>query len=155
MGTRQEHRRQSPYKHVRRVQDIRQKDNIPLDSKASDSWLLSEDVAADLLEDRLGWWISVQLLRIVLVVDIVSNPNELSTIVGASEEDDSDTKDFGIRDSGGIGGFCDEDELVYTDWDGSNKETVQLLVMLIPKTISYAHFSKMRMEVTYEVAEPT
>jgi len=105
--------------------------NLPLDSEAGNSWLLGEDVAADLLEDWLGWGIGVELLRVILVVDIVADSNELATVIGAGEEDDGDTEDLSIRDSGGVWCTGLEDELVDANWDGANEEGIELLVMLI------------------------
>jgi len=99
--------------------------NLPLDSEAGNSWLLGEDVAADLLEDWLGWGIGVELLRVILVVDIVADSNELATVIGAGEED------LSIRDSGGVWCTGLEDELVDANWDGANEEGIELLVMLI------------------------
>lgn len=57
--------------------------NLPLDGKSGDAGLISQDVAANLLDDGLSGRISTQLLGLILVVDIVANAHELATIVGA------------------------------------------------------------------------
>ena len=105
--------------------------NIPLDRKSSDSRLLREDVSSDLLEDRLGWRISIELFGIVLIVNIVSNSYELSAVVGAGKEDDGDAEDLSIWNALGVRWVGFEDELVDADWDRANEQGIKLLVMLI------------------------
>lgn len=104
--------------------------SVPLDSEACDSWLLSKDIAADTLKNWLGWWVCVHLIVVVLVVDIVANTNKLAVIVGAGQEDDSDTKNFGIWNAAGVWSLGLKDKLVDTDWDWTDQKRVQLLVVL-------------------------
>lgn len=105
--------------------------NVPLYRKAGDTWLLSQDVAADLLDDGLRRRVGVQLLGLVLVVDIVADADELAAVVGAGQEDDSDTEDLGVGDALSIGSVGLEDELVDADGDGADEEGVELLVVLV------------------------
>jgi len=63
---------------------------IPFDSKSGYSWFLSEDIAADLLDDGLARWFRGQLLVLVLVVHIVSYAYKLASIVAAREKNDGD-----------------------------------------------------------------
>ena len=103
----------------------------PFDSESGDSWLFSEDVSSDLLENGLGWRISIELLRVIFVVDIVSDSNKLSAVVGTGEEDDGDAEDFSIWDALCVRWVGLEDELVDANWDGADEEGVELLVMFI------------------------
>lgn len=105
--------------------------SIPFDGEARDTRLLGKNIATDLLDDRLGRRVGIQLLRLVLIVDIVSNANELATIVGAGKQDDSDTHDFGIRNPLSVGGIGLEDELVDANRDGADQQGVELLVILV------------------------
>jgi hypothetical protein len=59
--------------------------NLPFDSETGNSWLLRENIAADLLKDWLGWGIGVELLRVILIVDVVADSNELTTVIGAGK----------------------------------------------------------------------
>ena len=131
--------------------------NLPLDSKSGDSGLLCENIAADLLKDGLGWWIGIELLGVILVVDIVSDTNELATIVCAGEENNGNTKDFGIWDTAGIGWIGLKDELVYADGNGANEEGVEFLVMLVADIVSqfFVLYPVRGGWNAYEVADPT
>jgi hypothetical protein len=77
---------------VSQVSDVSLADwaDVPFDSKSRNSRLFRQNVAADLLEDWLGRWVGVQLLRIILIVDIVTDADELSAVIGTGEEDDGD-----------------------------------------------------------------
>lgn len=105
--------------------------DLPFDSKSSDSWLLRQNVASHFLKDWLSWWIGIELFRIVLVVDIVSDSNKLSAIVGTGEEDDGNAEDLSIWDALGVRWVGFEDKLVDSDWDGTDEEGVELLIVLI------------------------
>lgn len=65
--------------------------NAPFDSKPGDSWLFSEHIASNLLDDRLGRRVCVEFIGIVFVVHVVANANEFTAVVGASQQDDSNT----------------------------------------------------------------
>jgi len=104
----------------------------PFDSESSDSWLLSKHVPSDTLNDRLGGRLRIKLLRIIFVVDVVANSYELSPIITACQEDDSDPKYLGSGDSFEVRRVSFEDELVHADRNGSDKKRVKLLVMLRP-----------------------
>ena len=71
----------------------------------------------------------VELFCVVFIVDIVANAYELSSVVGTCEKNDSDAQDFGGWEAGKIGRIGFEDELVDSDWDRADKESVELLVM--------------------------
>lgn len=85
----------------------------------------------NLLDDGLGGGISAQLLGLILVVHIVSDADKLAIIVGAGQKNDSNANDLGIGDALSVGGIGLEDELVYSNGNGSNKQGVELLVMLV------------------------
>lgn len=76
--------------------------SIPFDRKASNAGLLSKDVPANPIIEWLCRWIGIQLLGIVLVVDIVSDADELAAVVGAGEQDDGDAEDLGIGNARGV-----------------------------------------------------
>jgi hypothetical protein len=103
---------------------------IPLDREASHTGLLSEDIAANTLNDGLGWGLCCQLLGVVLIVDIVANTDELAAVVAAGQEDDGNTQDFGGGDALQVGRIGLEDELVHADGDGADQEGVEFLVIL-------------------------
>lgn len=96
----------------------------PFDSETCHTWLLGEDVSLHSLNDRLRRGFSVELLRVVLVVDVVSDANKLATIVGTGQEDDRHAKNIGVGDAGGVGRLSFKDELVNSDWDGADKKGV-------------------------------
>jgi hypothetical protein len=132
------------------------KANIPLDSEAGHTGLLGQDIAADALNDGLGWGLCGQLLGVVLVVDIVADTDELTTIVATGQEDDSDTQDLGGGDTLQIGGVGLKDELIHADRDWADKEGVEFLIVL-----GAIHNGLVRGKLdavsgwNYEVAEPT
>lgn len=105
--------------------------NLPLDGKSGDTGLISQDVAANLLDDGLSGRISTQLLGLILVVDIVANAHELATIVGAGQQDDGDAHDFGVRDALSIWSIGLEDELVNSNGNGADQQSIELLVILV------------------------
>mgnify|MGYP004190036849 CR=1 FL=1 len=127
--------------------------NIPLDSKSGDSRLLCENVTADLLKNWLGWGVGIELLRIIFIVDVVSDTNKLSAIVGAGKEDNGDTKNFGIWNATGIGWVGLEKELVYANWNGTNEEGVEFLVVLITGIVR--RLFVLGVWNAHEVADPT
>ena len=87
-------------------------------------------MSPNLLEDWLHWWIGGHLRVVVLVVNIVTDANELAVIVRAGEKDDGNTDDVGWWDAGGIWSRGLEDELVDADWDWAHEERFELLVVL-------------------------
>jgi hypothetical protein len=130
---------------------------IPLDGEAGHTGLLSEDIAANALNDGLGWRLRSQLLGVVLVVDIVANTDELTTVIAAGQEDDSDTQDFGGGDALQVGRIGLEDEFVHTDGDGADQEGIEFLVIF--GAIQDGLVRDRQMDAVsgwiYEVAEPT
>lgn len=96
----------------------------PFDSEAGHSWFLGEDVSLHSLNDRLRRWLSVELIRVVLVVDVVSDAHKLAAIVGAGEEDDRNAKNIGVGDASGVGSLGLEDEFVDSDRNGADKKGV-------------------------------
>ena len=103
---------------------------VPFDGKSSHTRLLRQYVSPHAVDVWLGWGLGIQLFRIVFVVDVVANSDELPAIVAACEENDCDAEYFGCRDASEIGGISFEYELVYTDGNGPNEERIELLVML-------------------------
>lgn len=63
----------------------------PLDRESGYTRLLSQNIALDPLNNWLGRRLGVKLFRVVLVIDIVTNANEFSTIVGTGQEYDRNT----------------------------------------------------------------
>lgn len=108
----------------------------PFDSKAGNTGLLSEHVPTDTVEERLRGWVSIKLIRVVFVVDIVSDADELAAIVGTGEEDDGDAEDLSVWDALGVRWVGFKDELVDADWDGTNEEGVEFLVVLVTEDVS-------------------
>lgn len=106
--------------------------SIPFDRKPGNAGLLSQDVSANPIVEWLCRWISIQLLGIVLVVDIVSDTDELAAVVGAGEQDDGDAEDLGVGNARGVWCVGFEDELVDADGDGAYKQGVEFLVELSP-----------------------
>lgn len=102
----------------------------PLDGKSSHTGLLSKDVAAYVLNKRLGRGVCCQLLAIVLIVHIVADSNEFSAVVAASEEDDGHAQHFRGRNAVDVRSGSLEDELVHPDRNGTNQEGVKFLVIL-------------------------
>lgn len=104
---------------------------VPFDSKAGDSRLLRKNIASNLLDDRLGRRVGVELIRVVFVIHVVANANEFTAIVGASQQDDSNTEYVCVGNARCFGGISLENEFVDTDGDRPNEERVQFLVILI------------------------
>lgn len=104
---------------------------VPFDGEASDSRLLGQHVAPNLLDDGLGRRVGVELIGIVLVIHVVANADEFATIVRASQQDDSNTEDVCVWDAARLGGISLENKLVDTNRDGSDEERVELLVVLV------------------------
>ena len=105
--------------------------DIPLDGKPGHTRLLCQDIASYALNNGLGRRLRVELLRVVLVVDVVSHSNKLATVVCTCQEDDSHTKDVGIGDARRAGGLGLEDKLVDANGNRPDEEGVELLVVLI------------------------
>jgi hypothetical protein len=101
----------------------------PFDSKPSNSGLLGKNIPSNLIEDGLGWRISIELIRIVFIVDVVSDSDKFSVVVGASKKNHSDTQDLRIGDFGGVRWVGFEDKLVDTNRYGADEETIEILVM--------------------------
>lgn len=72
---------------------------LPLDGESRHSGLFSKHVALDSLNNGLCGRLSVELRRIVFVVDIVSDADEFATIVGAGQKNHSYSNDVGVGDS--------------------------------------------------------
>lgn len=108
----------------------------PFDCKASNAGLLSEHVPTNTVEERLRGWVSIKLIGVVFVVDIVSDADELAAIVGAGEEDDGNAEDLSVWDALGVWWVGFEDELVDADWDRTNEEGVEFLVVLVTEDVS-------------------
>jgi hypothetical protein len=89
-----------------------------------------------MFEDGLRRWISIKLIRIVLIVDIVSDSNEFPIVVGAGKKNHGNAEDFSIGDSFRIRGIGFEEKLVDTDGYGTNEKGVKLLVVLIAGFVS-------------------
>lgn len=104
----------------------------PFDGETGHTRLLSEDVAFHSLNDGLRRGLSIELLRIVLIVDVVSNSHELASVVGASQEHDCDAQNVGVGDASGVGSLSFEEELVDSHGDGADEKGVQFLVILVP-----------------------
>ena len=108
---------------------------VPLDGEASDTRLLGQDVAADLLDDGLGGRLVDQGLVGVFVVNVVAHAHELAAVVGAGEQDDGDAEDLSCGDVGGVGRVGLEDELVDADGDGADEEGVEFLIVLRSESV--------------------
>lgn len=111
--------------------EVRNTGNLPLYGEAGDTRLVSQDIAADLLDDGLGRGVGAQLLSLILVVDIIANAHELATIVGAGQQDDGDAHDLGIGNALGVRSIGLEDELINTNGDRADQQGVELLVILV------------------------
>lgn len=96
-------------------------EDLPLNGKTGHTGLLSQNIAADTVNRRLGRWVGDQLLGVVLVVDIVTDTHKLTAIIAASEENDSDTKNLRGRNALQVGRIGLEDELVGSDRDGTDQ----------------------------------
>jgi len=115
--------------HARAI-DYRRRGSIPLDSESRDSGLLGQHVANNPLKDRLAGRLVLKLWDIVFVADIVTNTDELTTIVGAGKQDDGDAQDLGGRELANSWRIGLEDELVDADRDRSNKEFSKFLIVV-------------------------
>jgi hypothetical protein len=104
---------------------------MPFDSEASNPWLLRKDIPADFLQDWLWRWVGIEFLRIIFVVDIVAHTDEFPTVVGTSEENNGYAQYFSVRNFVCLGWVGFENELVHTDWNRTNEEVVELLVVLV------------------------
>lgn len=102
----------------------------PLDGKSGHTGLFSKDVAAYVLDNRLGRGVCCQLLAIVLIVHIVADPNEFSAVIAAGEEDDGHAQHLGGGNAVDVRSGSLEDELVHSDRNGTNQERVEFLVIL-------------------------
>lgn len=103
--------------------------DIPLDGKPSNSGLLGQNVATNLLNHRLAGRTLCQRLIRVFVIDIVSHTHKLASIIAASQQDDSDTDDFRAWNVGSVGWIGFEDEFVRSRWDGADEEGIELLIV--------------------------
>lgn len=102
---------------------------IPFDGKASDTRLLSQDVATNALDEGLLRGVGGQFLRVILVVDVVSDADEFATIVAAGKENHGDTQDLGRGNMSKVGRVCLENELIHADRDGTNEQRIEFLVI--------------------------
>lgn len=105
--------------------------NVPFNSETRDTRLLSKNIATNLLDDRLSRRVGVQFLRLVFVVHVISNAYKFATVIGASQQNDSDTNDLSIGDSLGIRGIGFENKFVDADRNGTDQQGVELLVILV------------------------
>ena len=104
---------------------------IPLDGKASYTRLLCENLPLHLFDDRLSRRLQRQCLVCVFVVDVVAHADELAVFIAAAQQDDSDANDLAVGDARQVRGIGAEDELVDANGEGSNKDGIQLLVILV------------------------
>ncbi len=130
----------------------------PFDRESCDSWLFSKHVSPYSLNDRLRRRLGVELFRVVLVVHIVANTNELPPVIAAGKKYDCDSKDFGSGDTFEVRSVRFEDELVDPYWDWTNEEGVEFLIMFRTSkflAVVCKQAKRCRRRSTYEVAEPT
>lgn len=127
---------------------------LPFDGEASHTRLLSEDIAADVLDLGLRRGVGGQFFRVVLVVHVVAHTDEFTTIIAACEQNDGDAEDLRIGDPLVIGRIGLEDELVHSDRDGTNEQRVEFLILLGAGEVSERK-PRMAGGLAYEVAEPT
>lgn len=127
----------------------------PLDCKSRDSGLLSQHIPPHSLDDRFGGRLGVQLVRVVLIVDIITHTHELPSVIAAGQQYDGDAEDFGRRDAFQVGGVGFEDEFVDADWDGPNEEGVEFLIMFGAVANGLVVVYGRGWKGSYEVAEPT
>ena len=95
---------------------------IPFDGKACHTRLLSKHIAPDTLDVGFAWRLSIELLRVIFIIDVVSDTDEFSVVVTAREEDHSDTQDLRVGDALQVRRVGFEDELVDTYWDGADEK---------------------------------
>ena len=103
---------------------------VPLDSESGHTRLLCKHVPPHAVNVWLRGGFSVELFGVVFIVDVVANPDKLSAIVAACEEDDGDAENLGCRDASEVWGVGFEYEFVHADGDGPDEERIELLVML-------------------------
>ena len=103
---------------------------IPFDSESCYTGLLCQYVPSHAVDVWLGRWFSIELFRVVFVVDIVTNSDELSTIVAACKKNDCDTEDLRRRDASEVWGIGFEYELIHSNGNGPDEKGIELLVML-------------------------
>lgn len=105
--------------------------HLPLDCKSGNTGLLCQHVSLHTLDNGLGRGLSGQFLRVIFIVDIVADTDELASVVGAGQENHSDTDNFGIGNARDVRGIGRENELVDADGDGADEKRVEFLVVLI------------------------
>jgi len=121
--------------------------NIPLDGEAGDAGLLGQDVAADVLDEGLGGRVVGELLRVVLVVDVVADADKLAAVVGARQEDHGNTEQLVDGDALSIRGLGLKDELVDADGDGADEQRVELLVVVVG--LSGTHIGQLPLKIFF------
>lgn len=97
---------------------------IPFDSEPRYSRLLREDIPANAFNVWLGGGFVAELLRVVLVVDVVSHPDEFPAVVAAAKQNHRHSEDFRGRYPFQVGGISFEDEFVHANWNRPNEEGV-------------------------------
>jgi hypothetical protein len=108
--------------------------HVPLDRKASHTRLLCENLPLHLLDDGLRRGLKCQCLVCVLIVHVVADTHELALFVAAAEEDDRDADDLAVGDARQIRRVGAEGELVDADGERSDKDRVELLIILVAAT---------------------
>ena len=103
---------------------------IPLDGKSSNTGLLGKDVPHNSIGLNLFRRLVVEFLGIVFVAHVITNTNELTTVIRASKKDNGNSQDLRRGKFGKSRGFGFKNELVHADGDGTNKEGVKLLIVL-------------------------
>jgi hypothetical protein len=97
------------------------KKNIPFDGESSHTGLFGEHIAAHALNNRLGRGVCGELLRVVLVVNIVTHSHKLSAVVAAGEQDHRHTENLGLGNALQVRGIGLEYKLVHADGDGADQ----------------------------------
>jgi hypothetical protein len=90
-----------------------------------------------MINEGLRRWIVVQLFGVILVVDIVSNTDKLSSGIRAGQEDDSHTENLRRGQASQVRRVGLEDELVDADRNRPDQDGVQFLVILCRSGRSY------------------
>jgi glucan biosynthesis protein len=104
---------------------------IPFDRETGHARLLCQDVALDSVNDGLRRRLGAQLFRVVFVVYVVTDAHELAAIVGTRQKNDSNTQNVGVRDARRVRGIRFENKLVDSNRNGSDKERIEFLVVLV------------------------
>ena len=125
----------------------------PFDRKSGNPWLFSKNVSSNSLQNRLWRGVGIELVRVVLVIDIVSNSHEFTAIVSTGEEDNGDAENFGIWDSRSVGRVGLEYEFIDSDRYWAYEERIELLIVFITAYVS-SGFGLGGCD-RYDVAEPT